>query len=216
MDVNIAPTKANLMSAKGTLDFSEKGYELLDQKRNVLIREMMSLLDKAKDVQQRINSTFKEAYEALKTANLTMGIASVVDIADSVPEGSEFEILHKSVMGVEIPKLKYNVRSVEPFYSFYQTNASMDVAFKRFWEVKYLIMDLAEVENSVYKLAVEIKRTQKRANALENIQIPKYQEIVKYIQDALDEKDREDFFRLKVVKKKRNYKKNTEENNGTK
>jgi V/A-type H+-transporting ATPase subunit D len=64
-------------------------------------------------------------------------------------------------------------------------------------------MELAEVENSVYKLAVEIKKTQKRANALENIQIPKYQDIVKYIQDALEEKDREDFFRLKVVKKKR-------------
>lgn len=207
MDINIAPTKANLMSAKGTLDFSKKGYELLDQKRNVLIREMMGLLDKAKDVQSRINSTFREAYDALKTANLTMGIASLVDIADSVPEASEIEILHKSVMGVEIPKLKYNVRSVEPFYSFYQTNASMDVAFKRFWEVKYLVLELAEVENSVYKLAIEIKRTQKRANALENIQIPKYQEIVKYIQDALEEKDREDFFRLKVVKKKRTYKK---------
>ncbi len=216
MDINIAPTKANLMSAKGTLDFSKKGYELLDQKRNVLIREMMSLLDKAKDVQSRINLTFREAYDALKTANLTMGISSLVDIADSVPEGSEIEILHKSVMGVEIPKLKYEVKSAEPFYSFYQTNASMDVAFKRFWEVKYLVLELAEVENSVYKLAIEIKRTQKRANALENIQIPRYQEIVKYIQDALDEKDREDFFRLKVVKKKRIYKKNTEKNNGTK
>lgn len=211
MDINIAPTKANLMSAKATLEFSRNGYDLLDQKRNVLIREMMSLLDKAKDVQSRINSTFEEAYDALKTANLTMGIASVVDIADSVPEGSEFEILHKSVMGVEIPKIKYNVKPMEPFYSFYQTNASMDIAFKRFWEIKYLVMELAEVENSVYKLAIEINRTQKRANALENIQIPRYQEMVKYIQDALDEKDREEFFRLKVVRKKKNYKKQKQE-----
>lgn len=207
MDINIAPTKANLMSAKGILEFSEKGFELLDQKRNVLIREMMGLLDKAKDVQSRINSTFSEAYDALKTANLTMGIANLEDIAASVPEASEFELLHKSVMGVEIPRIRYNVKEVEPVYSFYQTNTSMDIAFKRFWEVKYLVMELAEVENSVYKLAIEIKRTQKRANALENIQIPKYQEMVKYIQDALDEKDREDFFRLKVVKKKRTYKK---------
>lgn len=207
MDINIAPTKANLMSAKATLEFSKSGYDLLDQKRNVLIREMMSLLDKAKDVQSRINSTFEEAYDTLKTANLTMGIASVVDIADSVPEGSEFQILHKSVMGVEIPKIKYTAKAVEPFYSFYQTNASMDIAFKRFWEIKYLVMELAEVENSVYKLAIEINRTQKRANALENIQIPKYQEIVKYIQDALEEKDREGFFRLKIVRKKKTNKK---------
>lgn len=203
MDMNIAPTKANLMSAKGTLEFSKNGYDLLDQKRNVLIREMMSLLDKAKNVQSRINSTFEEAYNALKTANLTMGIADVVDIANSVPESSEFQILHKSVMGVEIPKIRYNVKEVEPFYSFYQTNAAMDIAFKKFWEIKYLVMELAEVENSVYKLAIEISRTQKRANALENIQIPRYQEIVKFIQDALEEKDREEFFRLKIVRKKK-------------
>jgi V/A-type H+-transporting ATPase subunit D len=210
MEQNIAPTKANLMSAKGTLEFSEKGYELLDQKRNVLIREMMGLLDEAKSVQERINVTFTEAYDALKTANLTIGIASVEDIAASVPENGEFEILHKSVMGVEIPRIKYNIHKVEPQYSFYQTNASMDIAFKKFWEIKQLVMELAEVENSVYKLAIEIKRTQKRANALENIQIPKYEEIVKYIQDAMEEKDREDFFRLKVVKKKRTYKKQSE------
>lgn len=211
MDINIAPTKANLMSAKGTLEFSKSGYDLLDQKRNVLIREMMGLLDKAKDVQSRINSTFEEAYDALKTVNLTTGIANVVDIADSVPESSDFQILHKSVMGVEIPKIKYEVKSVEPFYSFYQTNASMDIAFKRFWEIKYLVMELAEVENSVYKLAIEINRTQKRANALENIQIPKYQEIVKYIQDSLEEKDREEFFRLKIVRKKKTNKKQDNE-----
>lgn len=207
MDINIAPTKANLMSAKATLEFSKSGYDLLDQKRNVLIREMMGLLDKAKDVQARINSTFSAAYDALKTANLTMGIANVEEIAGSIPEGCEFEILYKSVMGVEIPKIKYNVKDIEPVYSLYQTNSSMDAAFKRFWEIKYLVMELAEVENSVYKLAIEINRTQKRANALENIQIPKYQEIVKYIQDALEEKDREEFFRLKIVRKKKTYKK---------
>lgn len=202
MDINIAPTKANLMSAKATLEFSKKGYELLDQKRNVLIREMMGLLGKAKDVQSRINTTFQEAYEALKTANLTMGISSVEDIAASIPERDDFNIMYKSVMGVEIPKIKFKREEAKPSYSFYQTNASMDIAFKKFQEVRYLVMELAEVENSVYKLATEIKKTQKRANALDNIQIPKYNEMVKYIQDALEEKDREDFFRLKVVKKK--------------
>lgn len=202
MDVSIAPTKANLLSAKATLDFSKKGYELLDKKRNVLIREMMGLLDSAKDIQARIDSTFSEAYEALMMANLTMGIANVIDIALTVPENGDFDMLNKSVMGVEIPKLVYERHEAIPAYSFYQTNSSMDFALKKFWEVKYLVMELAEVESSVYKLAIEIKKTQKRANALENIQIPKYTEIVKYIQDVLEEKDREDFFRLKVVKKK--------------
>lgn len=203
MDINVAPTKSNLMSAKATLEFSKKGYELLDQKRNVLIREMMSLIDRAKEIQSKVKVTFEEAYEALRMANLTMGIADVEDIGDSTPEDSEFEILYKSVMGVEIPKIKYKRKDVQPVYSFYQTNVSIDVAFKKFQEIKWLILELTEVENSVYKLAIEIKKTQKRANALENIQIPKYTDLVKYIQDALEEKDREDFFRLKVVKKKR-------------
>ena len=202
MIANVAPTKSNLMSAKATLQFSKKGYELLDQKRNVLIREMMGFMDRAKDIQSRIKSTFKEAYEALMMASLTLGIASIEDIAATVPETDEFNILSKSVMGVEIPIIKYETREVKPAYSFYQTNASIDVAFKKFWEVKYLVMELAEVENSVYKLAVEIKKTQKRANALKNIQIPKYKELVKYIQDVLEEKEREEFFRLKIVKRK--------------
>jgi V/A-type H+-transporting ATPase subunit D len=207
MDINIAPTKANLMSAKSTLEFSQKGFDLLDQKRNVLIREMMGLLDKAKEVQAKINITFTEAYKALQVANITMGVNNVEDIAESIPHKYEFHILNKSVMGVEIPRIKFEKQRAEPVYSFYQTSAAMDVAFKRFWEIKYLTIELAEVENSVYKLAVEIKKTQKRANAMENIQIPKYTEIVKFITEALEEKDREDFFRLKVVKKKRNYKK---------
>lgn len=207
MEFNVAPTKANLMSAKGTLEFSEKGYELLDQKRNVLIREMMGLVDRAGSIQQKINKTFEEAYEALQIANITMGIMEVEDIASSVPEVGNFEVLSKSVMGVEIPKVKYTKQDVNPVYSFYQTNSAMDVAFKKFWDVRFLTLELAEIENSVYKLAVQIKKTQKRANALDNIQIPRYQAMVKYIQDSLEEKDREDFFRLKIVKKKSTKKK---------
>lgn len=203
MNINIAPTKSNLMASKATLEFSKKGYELLDQKRNVLIREIMGLLDRAKDIQLNINSNFREAYEALKMANLTMGVAAVEDIASSTPEDGEANIIFKSVMGVEIPIIRYEKEEAKPSYSFYQTNASMDVAFRKFHEIKYFIMELAEIESSVYKLAVEIKKTQKRANALQNIQIPKYEEMVKFIQEALEEKDREDFFRLKIVKKKR-------------
>ena len=77
------------------------------------------------------------------------------------------------------------------------------MALKKFQELKYLIYELSEVEDSVYKLAMEVKRTTKRANALQNIQIPKYKEIVKVISEVLEEKEREEFFRLKVVKKKK-------------
>lgn len=199
---NFAPTKANLMNAKGSLEFSEKGFELLDKKRNVLIREMMSYVSKAEELQKRINITFEEAYEALRHANTTIGISTVEGMALSIPEAQDYSILFKSVMGVEVPHVEFTKKEIEPKYGFYASNSAMDEAFMKFNEVKYLIYELSEVENAVFKLAVEVKKTQKRANALENIQIPKFKEIVKAITDVLEEKDREDFFRLKVVKKK--------------
>jgi len=202
MQENIAPTKANLMSAQSALDFSIKGYELLDKKRNVLIREVMALMDRAQDIQQKAASIFKEAYEALQTANITLGISEVFEVVKSIPLTTDFKILTRSVMGVEIPQIKYEKDELSHYYSFYNTNTALDVALTKFHEVKYLLYELAEIEDSVYKLATEIKRTQKRANALQNIQIPKYERIVKNISEVLEEKEREDFFRLKVLKKK--------------
>jgi len=203
MQENIAPTKANLMTAQVALDFSKKGYELLDKKRNVLIREMMSFMDRAKEIQQKTQEIFKEAYEALIMANITIGINEVNEVAESIPQATEFTILTQSVMGVEIPQIKYEKRELEPYYSFYHTNTALDIALKEFHRVKYLLYELAEIEDSVYKLATEIKRTQKRTNALKNIQIPKYEALVKMISEMLEEKEREDFFRLKVLKKKK-------------
>jgi len=203
MQENVAPTKANLMTAQVALDFSKKGYELLDKKRNVLIREMMSFMDRAKVIQQKMQEIFKEAYEALIMANITIGINEVNEVAESIPQATEFTILTQSVMGVEIPQIKYEKRELVPYYSFYHTNTALDVALKEFHQVKYLLYELAEIEDSVYKLATEIKRTQKRTNALKNIQIPKYEGLVKMISEMLEEKEREDFFRLKVLKKKK-------------
>jgi V/A-type H+-transporting ATPase subunit D len=202
MDENIANTKTNLISAKATLDLSINGFDLLDKKRSVLIMSMMSFIDKAEEVQNRVAIVFKEAYAALKTANITMGIINVEQISQSVPEVEDFNILVKSIMGVEIPEIQHKKEEIEHYYSFYHTNTALDVAFKKFHEVKELLFELSEIEDSVYKLAMEVKRTQKRANALQNIQIPKYKGIVKSITDVLEEKEREDFFRLKVVKKK--------------
>lgn len=201
MAVLVAPTKSNLMKAKSALELSQKGFELLDKKRNVLIREMMELMDKAQNIQGKINTIFEEAYNALQVVNITLGIQNVEEIALSIPKDEEFEILLKSVMGVEIPSIKYVKKDAEPSYGFYRTNPAFDFAVLRFNEVKYLIYELTEIENSIYRLAKEIEKTSKRANALESIQIPKYKEQVKYIQEVLEEKEREDFFRLKRLKK---------------
>lgn len=199
---NFAPTKSTLMAARSSLDFSQKGFELLDKKRNVLIREMMSYVSKAHELQNEVNITFSKAYKALESANINSGIINVEDVAMTVEEAMDYEILFKSVMGVEVPKIIFERKEIKPKYGFYRTSAAIDDAMKEFNRVKYLTYELAEVENAVYRLAMEVKKTQKRANALQNIQIPKFEEIVKFITEVLEEKEREDFFRLKVVKKK--------------
>ncbi|MBQ1389749.1 MAG: V-type ATP synthase subunit D, partial [Clostridia bacterium] len=88
-------------------------------------------------------------------------------------------------------------------YGLYTTNSILDSAQQKFMEVKYLTAQLAEIENSVYRLANAISTTQRRANALKNIMIPRFEGTVKYITDALDEKDREEFSRLKVIKRQK-------------
>ena len=197
-----APTKSTLMAAKNSLDFSKKGFELLDKKRNVLIREMMSYVSKARVLQNEVNITFSKAYKALESANINSGIINIEDIAMTIGEAKDYKILFKSVMGVEVPKIIFERKEIEPKYGFYRSSAAIDEAMKEFNNVKYLTYELAEVENAVYRLAMEVKKTQKRANALQNIQIPKFEEIVKFVTEVLEEKEREDFFRLKVVKKK--------------
>lgn len=202
MNNNLAPTKANLIKAKGMLGFSEKGFELLDKKRSVLIREMLGLVDRATKIQTEIQEHFDRAYRALKTANITMGFSTVEEISISIKKQESYDVLQKSVMGVEIPIVKYKGERMEPVYSIFRSNAALDEAVMEFTALKGLIYELAEVENSVYRLAMEIKKTQKRANALEKIQIPKYTWIVKNIEEILEEKEREDFFRLKKIKSK--------------
>ncbi len=202
MQQNITFTKTSLMSAQSSLELAQKGFELLDKKRNVLIMTMMGFIDRAEEIQKKVAVVFQDAYEALRTANITMGISNVEQIAQSIPIASGVEVVTKSIMGVEIPEIKYQEEQLSHYYSFFNTNTAMDVALQKFLEVKKLLYELSEVEDSVYKLAMEVKRTQKRANALQNIQIPKYKEIVRAISEVLEEKEREDFFRLKVVKKK--------------
>lgn len=198
----VLPTKANLIKTKGMLSFSKRGYDLLDKKRTVLIREMMTLIEEAKIIEKAISEHFVSAYRALEYVNITMGKSAVSEIAYSVSGEKPFEVLMRSVMGVEIPVVKYTKEPLKTTYGFFRSNPSLDIAVASFTEVKYLMYALAEVESSIYQLAVEIKKTQKRANALDKIQIPRLGQLVKSITETLEEKEREDFFRLKRVKEK--------------
>jgi len=200
MDPRQFPTKGNLMLAKNSLALAHQGYDLMDKKRNILLKELMSLIDEAKDIQSEIDVTFTRAYACLQRANIEQGISKVQEIAFTVPIEDSIRIQARSIMGTEIPHVKYDEKRNNLTYSFGNTHESIDMAREAFRQVKELTIKLAEVENSAYRLANNIKKTQKRANALKNITIPMYDNLVKNINNALEEKEREEFTRLKVIK----------------
>ncbi len=198
MAARVSPTKGNLMKIKKSLELAKVGYDLLDRKRNILIRETMGLIDSAADIRSRIAESYRVAYQALEEANMSMGI--VDEFAAFVPVENGLTISSRSVMGVEIPTVSLDPVPTDNYFGFRRTTAKLDEAYRRFNEVKQLTAELAQTENSVYRLATGIKKAQKRANALKNIIIPRLEEQVKTITAALDEKDREEFSRLKVIK----------------
>ena len=199
MAEQIFPTKGNLIKMKRALRQAQLGYELMDRKRSILIREMVSLTDKARELRSSIDDTYHDAYQALQRANISMGVVS--DVAKTIPVDHSLSLSTRSVMGVELPELsaqKADMRDIP--YGMLRTNSSFDQAYICFNRAKEITVLLAETENSIYRLAISIKRTQKRANALHNIIIPKYRSYVHSISNSLEEKEREEFSRQKVIK----------------
>lgn len=201
MAAQVFPTKGNLIATKKSLDLAKLGYDLLDRKRNILVREMMLMIDRATNIQNRIDSTYSQAYKALQKANITLGF--VDEYLQSIPIENTLAIDYRSVMGIEIPTVSIDADKDTANYPLGSTNSMLDEAFIKFHDVKMMTVELAEVESSVYLLANAIRKTQKRANALRNIMIPQFEDTVKYITEVLEEKEREDFSRLKVIKKQK-------------
>ncbi len=206
MNLNTFPTKGNLIIMKNSLRLAKQGYELMDKKRNILISELTSLIDEAKDIQSEIDMTFTRAYQALQEANIEMGIDYVQEIAEAMSIEDSIVIKTRSVMGTEIPLAQMNNAELKPTFAYYSTRDSLDEARVAFDKVKKLTVRLSSVENSAYRLATNIKKTQKRANALQNITIPNYTRLCTDIQAALEEKEREEFTRLKIIKRNKEHK----------
>lgn len=199
----LAPTKGNLINLKKSLALAENGYELLDRKRNILVREMLRLIDDAESLQNDIDKSYERAYKALQAANVSLGITAVQSAASADIESS-LSISYRSVMGVEIPSVTMNTdQPVLPDFGLHTSNKYLDEAFINFNKVKVLTARLAEIENSVYRLANAVKKTRKRANSLKNIVIPDFKVQIKFITEVLEEKEREEFSRLKVIKRRK-------------
>lgn len=202
MSTTVFATKGNLISTQRSLALAKTGYELMDKKRNILIREMMLLVDKVTSVQSEIDKVFSEAYASLIEANLSSGV--IQSIAEAVPEEKGVRVRTKSVMGVEVPIVTLEERREGSVpYGLSETDSALDIAYSKFAQVKDLCVKLAEIENSVYRLAIAIKKTQRRANSLKNIVIPRQEATVKFIVNTLEEKEREEFSRMKIIKNRK-------------
>lgn len=201
MALPVFPTKGNLLATQKSLSLARLGYDLLDKKRNILIRELLSLIDTAKSIRGQIEDVYKQAYLALQKANITLGICD--EISKAVPIETGIVVKSKSVMGTSVPQV--SIEETEPtlFYGLGKSNSLLDQAYILFDKAKRLTVVLAEVDNSVYRLADAIKKTNRRANALKNVLIPNFENTVKMISNSLAEKDMEEFSRLKIIKAKK-------------
>lgn len=194
----VLPTKSNLISAKNSRALAKTGFDLMDKKRNILVREIMGLIDKAYSLQSQIDTVFREAYDSLRMSNIALGKSD--NIAEAALLDDSLSLRYRSVMGVEIPAVITGEEELTLPYGFIDTGAVLDDAYIKFNRAKALIRELAETENVIYRLAYSIKKAQKRANALKNVVIPNFDNTIKSITESLEEKEREEFVRLKVIK----------------
>jgi len=197
---NCAPTKTNLLKLRSDLKFAEQGYELLDQKRNILIVELLSLVDQTVDHQTRVDGALAQAYKALEEAILDMGRLKAQYLTGAVNIAADIAVRSRRVMGVNLPVVETRFTERSPYYSPMGTSFWIDGSVQSFREVLQLLGKLAELKISVLRLANEVKRTIRKVNALEKIAIPDLKETVRYIQGRLEENERDMFTLMKMVK----------------
>jgi V/A-type H+-transporting ATPase subunit D len=198
----IRPTRINLIRTKKTLKLSKSGLDVLERKRDVLIRELRRFIYDAKKLREEVTSVLAEAFQSLIESKVRIGSESVENVALAFSSKANFVLDHRSIMGVPVPIVDFQMENnVKPDYGFADTSISLDKTFRNFSDVLEHIAQLAEIEGVAFKLANDIQKTQKRVNALKHVFIPMYSETVKYIELVLEEKEREEFVRMKTAKK---------------
>jgi len=199
----VNPTRMELLKLKDRVNLATKGHKLLKEKRDALIMEFFNILDRAKGVREKVEEKLGESFADLVVAQTTMGDFAVRKAAMSVQESLDIDVDTRSVMGVNVPVIEHKdikKSMIERGYGLADTSAKLDEASKGFEEVIELILELSEVEMTVKLLAGEIESTKRRVNALEHIIIPRLENTVKYIEMRLEEMERENFVRLKMIK----------------
>ncbi len=200
--LNIAPTKSNLISMKEQLAVSTNGYELLEEKREILVRELMHLVEKVKLLEKDIDKAVAKAYPQLKKMLMLDGADQIERISHSIHY--DFEMMEKNVTigGMTFPSIDVEIPKQELFYSFEGTYSNTDETIASFFELLALLTQMASIRSIVWRLAEEVKKTQRRVNALDKMIIPQTVETKNYIESVLEERERENVFVLKALKKR--------------
>lgn len=202
MSNNYLPTKSNLIKLQSSLKITKQGHDLLERKRLILSKELEKYLGKEKDVEEVLSKMMEEGKKIIRNVNTDMGIDNFTNISNGVKIDDYIDIKNKTLMGCEIPSAVHKQEIVKRNYGFYNTTHAVDEAFFKFNEIQEKLIELAILKNTIYRLKKEIERVRERGNALQNIIIPENEKNIKKIADIIDEREREEFARLKVIKKK--------------
>ena len=190
-----------MIQTKRTLLLAESGRDVLERKRDILLRELRHAVFDAERAREELLNTLTQAYVSLREAYLVKGSETVANVALGSSLEADFLLDFRSIMGVTVPVVEFVSDSdVKPDYGFGSTSAELDKAFKEFYKVLEFIADLARAEGASFQLARDVSRTQRRVNALNEVLIPSYRASVTRIELVLEERDREEFVRMKRVK----------------
>ncbi len=201
MDTSALPTKNNLMKIKSKLNLSMQGHDLLEKKKIILEMEKEKYAKKMKEKKEKLNELFINGIEKIKMASVDIGMEELKNITEEIDFNEKIDIKYKTVMGVEIPSIIYEKPQKELKYGLYNTSIQVDEVIETFNEIKKETIELAELENTILRINKAVEKVKKRSNALKDIIIPEDIEKIKKIQSILEEREREEFSRLKIIKK---------------
>ena len=200
---NVKPTRMELLKLRKRVKLADKGHRLLKEKRDALISEFMIVIKEYKDARKRVEENLRIAFYNLLMAEVLLGSRDLEQISEITLRDVNLDFITKNIMGVSVPIMKVNnlIRRVhERGYGFLSTNSKLDDAAKNFEESILSIVKLAEIEESVRRIAEEVEKTKRRVNALEYIVIPRLKATIKHIEMRMEEIERESFLRLKKIK----------------
>ncbi|NCB01207.1 MAG: V-type ATP synthase subunit D [Spirochaetia bacterium] len=202
MSRTIAPTRSNVLKLKDDLAFANLGYELLDQKRSILVVELLTLVDQAVDYQERVDQALLKASESIQHSVMQMGRLKVANVFPSVTITSSIELTTRKVMGVRLPKVQTHFVEGGPYFSPEGTTLQVEDTLEAYREALELMGHLSELKISIMRLAREVKKSIRKVNALEKIVIPRLKEDLAYTSNRIEEIEREGFILLKQIKKR--------------